>query len=143
MNPHIGETMQFRGRYYFLSNFYPSPIEIDGLRYESAEAAFQGQKNSQYAHMFTGSVTPLEAKRLGKHVPIDVGEWNACRLSVMRQVVRAKFEQNPKLQQLLLATTEPIVEDNNWGDTYWGKCRGIGSNHLGQILQEVRSRLIA
>lgn len=135
--------MQFRGRYWFLSNFYPCSIEIDGLQYESAEAAFQGQKNSQYAHMFTGSVTPLEAKRLGKRVPIDVGEWNTRRLSVMGKVVRAKFEQNPKLQQLLLATTEPIVEDNNWGDTYWGKCRGIGSNHLGQILQEVRSRLIA
>lgn len=75
--------MQFRGKFYFLSNFYPNPIEIDELRYESAEAAFQGQKNSQYAHMFTGSVTPLEAKRLGKRVPIDVGEWNARRLSVM------------------------------------------------------------
>lgn len=135
--------MQFRGRYYFLSNFYPSPIEIDGLRYESAEAAFQGQKNSQYAHMFTGSVTPLEAKRLGKRVPIGVGEWNTRRLSVMEKVVRAKFEQNPKLQQLLLTTTEPIVEDNTWGDTYWGRCRGVGSNHLGQILQEVRNSLIA
>lgn len=41
--------MQFRGRYYFLSNFYPSPIEIDGLRYESAEAAFQGQNVHQPA----------------------------------------------------------------------------------------------
>lgn len=33
--------MQFRGCYYFLSNFYPCSIEIDGVRYESAEAAFQ------------------------------------------------------------------------------------------------------
>lgn len=115
---------------------------IDGFEYQSAEAAFQGQKNSQYAHMFTGSVTPLEAKRLGKRVPIDVGEWDARRLSVMRQVVRAKFEQNPKLRKLLLATTEPIVEDNTWGDTYWGRCRGVGSNHLGQILQEVRDSLV-
>lgn len=98
---------------------------------------------SQRCSLVTSFVTPLEAKRLGKRVPIDVGEWNARRLSVMEKVVRAKFEQNPKLQQLLLATTEPIVEDNNWGDTYWGKCRGIDSNHLGQILQEVRSRLIA
>lgn len=134
--------MQFRGRYYFLSNFYPSPIEIDGLRYESAEAAFQGQKSVQHAHLFTGNVTPLEAKRLGRRVPIDVGEWNARRLSVMRQVVRAKFEQNPKLRKLLLATTEPIVEDNTWGDTYWGRCRGVGSNYLGQILQEVRDSLV-
>ena len=91
--------MQFRGHYYFLSNFYPSPIEIDGLLYESAEAAFQGQKNSQYAHMFTGSVTPLEVKRLGKCVPIDVGEWNARRLSAMRMVVRAKFEHEQDMHQ--------------------------------------------
>ena len=134
--------MQFRGRYYFLSNFYPSPIEIDGLRYESAEAAFQRQKSVQHAHLFTGDITPIEAKRLGKRVPINVGEWNARRLSVMRMVVHAKFEQNPKLQQSLLATTKPIVEDNTWGDTYWGKCRGVGSNHLGQILQEVRDSLV-
>lgn len=43
--------MQFRGRYYFLSNFYPCSIEIDGVRYESAEAAFQGQKSAQHAHI--------------------------------------------------------------------------------------------
>lgn len=134
--------MQFRGKFYFLSNFYPCTIVIDGFGYQSAEAAFQGQKNSQYAHMFTGSVTPLEAKRLGKRVPIDVGEWNARRLSVMRQVVRTKFAQNPALRDRLIAVTEPIVEDNTWGDTYWGKCRGVGSNHLGQILHEVRDSLI-
>lgn len=134
--------MQFRGHYYFLSNFYPSPIEIDGLRYESAEAAFQGQKNPQYAHMFTGNITPLEAKRLGRRVPIDVREWNARRLEVMKRVIWAKFAQNPTLRDRLIAVIEPIVEDNNWGDTYWGKCRGIGSNHLGQILQEVRDSLV-
>lgn len=133
--------MQFRGRYYFLSNFYPCTIVIDGFEYQSAEAAFQGQKSVQHAHMFTGSLTPLEAKRLGKRVPINVGEWNARRLSVMRMVVWAKFAQNPKLCKLLIAVTEPIVEDNTWGDTYWGKCRGVGSNHLGQILQEVRNSL--
>lgn len=134
--------MQFRGRYYFLSNFYPYTIVIDGFKYQSAEAAFQGQKSIQHAHLFTGDITPLEAKRLGRRVPIDVREWNARRLSVMRQVVQAKFEQNPKLRKLLIAVTEPIVEDNTWGDTYWGKCRGVGSNHLGQILQEVRDSLV-
>lgn len=135
--------MQFRGRYYFLSNFYPCTIVIDGFEYQSAEAAFQGQKSVQHAHLFTGNVTPLEAKRLGRRVPIDVREWNARRLEVMKRVVRAKFAQNPKLRKLLIAVTEPIVEDNTWGDTYWGRCKGVGSNHLGQILQEVRNSLIA
>lgn len=134
--------MQFRGRYYFLSNFYPCSIEIDGVRYESAEAAFQGQKSRQHAHMFAGHITTLEAKRLGRRIPINIREWNARRLDAMRRVVRAKFEQNPGLQEMLLAVTEPIVEDNTWGDTYWGRCRGTGSNHLGQILEETRDALM-
>lgn len=62
--------MQFRGRYYFLSNFYPSPIEIDGLRYESAEAAFQGQKSVQHAHLFTGNITPLRASARRRYIPL-------------------------------------------------------------------------
>ena len=94
--------MQFRGRYYFLSNFYPCSIEIDGVRYESAEAAFQGQKSRQHAHMFAGHITALEAKRLGRRIPINIREWNARRLDAMRRVVRAKFEQNPQLQEMLL-----------------------------------------
>lgn len=133
--------MRFRDRYYFLSNFYPCTIVIDRFEYQSAEAAFQGQKSVQHAHLFTGDITPLEAKRLGRRVPIDVREWNARRLEVMKRVVWAKFAQNPTLRDRLIAVTEPIVEDNTWGDTYWGKCRDVGSNHLGQILQEVRDSL--
>ena len=101
--------MQFRGRYYFLSNFYPCTIVIDGFEYQSAEAAFQGQKSVQPAHLFTGGITPIEAKRLGKRVPIDVREWNARRLEVMKRVVWAKFAQNPKLRKLLIAVTEPMT----------------------------------
>lgn len=92
--------------------------------------------------MFAGHITALDAKRLGRRIPINIREWNARRLSVMERVVRAKFEQNPQLQEMLLAVTEPIVEDNTWGDTYWGRCREIGSNHLGQILEETRNALM-
>lgn len=134
--------MPFRGRYYFLSNFYPGSIEIDGFRYESAEAAFQGQKSLDHAHLFTGGISPLEAKRLGRRIPINIREWNARRLAAMERVVWAKFAQNPQLQEMLLAVSEPIVEDNTWGDTYWGKCRGAGSNHLGQILEETKDALM-
>lgn len=49
--------MRFRDRYYFLSNFYPCTIVIDGFEYQSAEAAFQGQKSVQHAHLFTGDIT--------------------------------------------------------------------------------------
>lgn len=101
--------MQFRGRYYFLSNFYPCSIEIDGVRYESAEAAFQGQKSRQHAHLFAGSIAALDAKRLGRRIPINIREWNARRLDAMRRVVRTKFEQNPGLQEMLLAVRKTTL----------------------------------
>lgn len=36
----------FRGRYAFLSNFAPSPLEIDGITYPTAEHAFQAHQTS-------------------------------------------------------------------------------------------------
>lgn len=34
----------FDGKYYFLSNFFQSPVEYEGLIYQSSEAAFQAAK---------------------------------------------------------------------------------------------------
>ena len=34
-----------------------------------------------------------------------------------------------------------LVEDNAWGDTFWGRCNGIGKNHLGKILMVIREEL--
>ena len=36
----------FRGKYFFLSNFYGSPVLYDGITYQNNEAAFQAQKNT-------------------------------------------------------------------------------------------------
>lgn len=35
---------EFRGKYYFLSNFYSSPVTYEGLTYLNNEAAFNQQK---------------------------------------------------------------------------------------------------
>lgn len=132
--------MQFRQKYAFLSNFYTCLIEVEGLIYTNAEAAFQAQKNPDYARKFL-SLNGPQAKRLGRKVPIDAHDWNQRRNQAMLDVVRAKFTQNPDLAERLLQVDVPIVEENNWGDTYWGKCRGKGQNHLGKILEQVKAEL--
>ena len=35
---------EFRGKYYFLSNFYEAPITYEGITYQNIEAAFQSAK---------------------------------------------------------------------------------------------------
>jgi predicted NAD-dependent protein-ADP-ribosyltransferase YbiA (DUF1768 family) len=56
--------------------------------------------------------------------------------------VYAKFVCNPRLQRMLLDTSDAeLVEGNWWGDRFWGTFRGAGRNHLGKILMRVRDEL--
>lgn len=34
-------------------------------------------------------------------------------------------------------------EGNTWDDTYWGVCKGVGTNYLGKLLMIVRNDLKA
>lgn len=59
----------------------------------------------------------------------------------MLDALRKKFSDD-KLRSMLLATGEEyLVEGNTWGDKYWGVCGGIGLNHLGKLLMQVRDEL--
>ena len=57
----------------------------------------------------------------------------------MTEIVRTKFEQNSDIRQKLIDTyPEELIEGNYWHDTFWGVCEGVGENHLGQILMQIR-----
>lgn len=87
---------------------------------------------------FSLIIDPDQAKKLSKQILV-VDNWHEIKLGVMKEVVKAKFDQNPKLKSLLLKTRNKIlIEGNTWGDKYWGQVDGIGENHLGIILMELR-----
>lgn len=54
---------EFRGKYFFLSNFYSAPVEYQGYRFENNEAAFQAAKCPERMLDFCG-LTPNRAKQL-------------------------------------------------------------------------------
>jgi ribA/ribD-fused uncharacterized protein len=69
-------------------------------------------------------------------------DWDEVKLRIMEGLVRQKFSKDPVLRQRLLDTgDQDLVEGNTWGDTFWGVCRGQGSNWLGRILMDVRAEL--
>ncbi len=132
----------FRGEYSFLSNFYEAPMEYEGLTYPSSEAAYQAQKcaDPKDREAFT-AMNPAEAKKAGRTVTIRE-DWEDVKISVMTGIVRAKFEQNPDLAGMLLATKDAYLEEgNNWGDRVWGTVNGEGANNLGLILMDTRRYL--
>lgn len=131
---------RFSGRYFFLSNFYPITVEYDGFVYRNNEAAFQAQKDPSRRVEFT-LLNPSEAKRLGRRVILRK-DWEDVKVKTMENIVREKFNQNPDIQEKLLATgDEMLVEGNTWNDRCWGVCDGVGKNLLGKILMDVRKEL--
>lgn len=129
---------RFEGAYYFLSNFYERGFLFDGLYYQNAEAAFQAQKDPARRDEFL-FLRPFDAKSLGRRVRLRP-DWEEVKIDVMREVLRAKFDQLPDLKEKLLATGNRIlVEGNNHGDTTWGQVNGKGSNYLGRLLMGLRT----
>lgn len=130
----------FRGKYFFLSNFYNSKIEINGITFLNVESAFQSFKDMDKQSGFA-NLDPSSAKRKGRRVNLRY-DWEDIKDDVMYQVVKAKFEQNKILKQKLIDTGEEYLEEGNtWNDTYWGVCRGKGKNMLGKTLMKVRLEL--
>ena len=132
----------FKGKYKFLSNFYPCDVEFNNIVYPCVENAFQAQKTTnRIKQMSFIHVSPKTAKKLGREVKLRK-DWECVKLKVMEDLVRIKFS-NPELASLLKSTKGYLlVEGNTWGDDFWGVCNPEkGKNNLGKILMKVRDEL--
>ncbi len=129
----------FRGEYKFLSNFYPCNMpEVC----PTAEHFYQSLKTTdkKWRERIKAATTPGKAKRLGRQAPLKAG-WNEDRLEAMWATVWLKFIHQDLRYKLIQTGDRELVEGNNWGDTFWGVCNGVGENHLGKILMNVRQEL--
>lgn len=142
----VNKIDQFRGEYFFLSNFFNAPVTWEGLTYLNSEAAFQAAKVlSDEERMEFMYLDPSRAKRKGRQVKLRA-DWEQVKYGIMEEIVRAKFTQNAALGAKLAATgNAELIEGNTWGDTCWGVDlrNGRGRNCLGQILMKVRAELNA
>lgn len=140
---------RFDGKYFFLSNFYPSAI-IDeaGIKYPTVEHYFQANKatNQQDKATIARAATPGNAKMAGRSVHLRE-DWENVKDSIMLDGLRLKFAI-PQLRERLLETEDAeLIEGNTWHDNYWGncycdKCRNIrGHNQLGTLLQQLREEI--
>jgi ribA/ribD-fused uncharacterized protein len=136
----------FRGDYRFLSNFYPAPIEYEGLVYPSTEHAYQAAKSLDPAKRIEigQAVTPGRAKFLGGWIRPLRPDWEQVKVQVMATVLVAKFSTMPLLAQLINTWGHELIEGNNWHDQFWGNCTcethrdTPGYNMLGVLLMELR-----
>lgn len=137
---------EFKGDTHFLSNFYPAEFVWNHFLWPNSEAAYQAAKSNdpRVWSEFAGQKNPAVSKRAGRQIEVRP-DWEKVKVKIMREIVFAKFNQNPDLRKKLLATGSAILEEGNtWNDTFWGVCppgSGNGENHLGKILMDVRLML--
>ena len=136
-------------QYQKFSNFVISPFMLDGTIWPSVNhyfqaAKFQGTDDNWILEIIKAS-NPFEASRMGKSRQHPIQDnWNVKRNEVMKNAVKAKFEQNNELKELLLSTCENPILCHNIDDGWWGDgvgCGGTNQNNLGKILQYVREQL--
>lgn len=142
---------RFRGRHFYMSNFYPAPTPYSGHVFPTSEHAYMAARTRDDGAIAAILATddPAEAQHIGRAAPLVQG-WDRARFKVMEDIVAAKFKHNPDIAEKLVATTGVVlVEGNDWHDQTWGSClcpdhrSTPGENVLGIILMAVRIRLRA
>ncbi len=143
-----------------LSNWYPAPFELEGVRYATTEHYMMAGKARLFndpdalAEILVAD-SPKTAKGLGRKVRNYVDEvWKQHRFDVVVAGNHAKFEQNAALKRYLLGTGNAVLVEASPRDRIWGIGMGgsnpdaqhperwRGSNLLGFALMAVRARLI-
>jgi ribA/ribD-fused uncharacterized protein len=142
-----------------LSQWYPAPFEVAGVRYATAEHYMMAEKarifgDERLRTAFVESRHPGEAKELGREVRGFRDEvWADHRVSVVVDGNLAKFAAHPRLRAFLLGTAPRVLVETSPRDGIWGI--GLAADHpgvrspetwrglnlLGFALMTVRARL--
>jgi len=122
-----GKTLAGR----MLTNFAATPFTMHGRRFASAEGFYQSMLfNDQATRLQIASTTGREAKRWGKKAHVTPGDmvllWDGRQAPYASEEfyaeamrgVRCKFEQNPEIAELLVATGDLPLEHYY---VIWGK----------------------
>ena len=138
----MDEIYEFSGEYSFLSNFWPSPIVYEGIEYPTVEHAFQAAKcdDIKTKKMMAKIPKPGKVKKAGRELHLKPN-WEKIKEPIMLDLLRLKFK-DPTLRQKLIDTGDAeLIEGNWWNDVYWGVCKGVGENRLGELLMQVRNEI--
>lgn len=146
----------FQGHNAPMSNFYPSKIKnVDGTKtYCSAEQYYTAVMAKHHglkdvADQVEKTENPYHVKAIARSI-VRSGEWNAKCDSVLADIVKRKFDQNPELKLKLMsypgASLIECTKCPKWGSGYYLEESHKGEtalpghkNRMGAILVKLRA----
>lgn len=132
----------WEGKYYLLSNFSAHEVEYLGVRYKTAEHAYQVAKFQEATQRERIAQAPSAflAREYGQELEGRAADFD--KVSVMKAIMRVKLEQHVDVRAALLETGDAEIRKNHPDDSYWGTgAEGIGENMMGKIWMELRDEL--
>ena len=72
-----------------------------------------------------------------KHIKIDPN-WSVRQIDVMTNAIQYKFDQHPKLKEILIKTYPNDIMEDSPRDMFWGGTL----NHLGKLLVKLRTQYL-
>lgn len=146
--PQVILFYSIRQKYGEFSNFFKSPIFIDGRWYPTVEHWFQCMKtlDEKRREQIRTATSAGKAARLGraKRRTILRNDWESTKDDFMYRGCMAKFSQHERLWGILDGTGDAVLVEHTDNDSYWGDGGdGSGRNQLGKTLMRVREELRA
>jgi ribA/ribD-fused uncharacterized protein len=144
-----------------LSQWWPAPFTVDGVRYATAEHWMMAGKarlfgDAEAERRVLAAASPGAAKAAGRGVRgFDEAVWRRERFALVTEGSRHKFAADPDLRGFLLATDGRVLVEASPLDRVWGiglaaqderaadPARWRGLNLLGFALMEARDELAA
>lgn len=135
---------EFQGEFRWLSNFAPVNVIYDGVKYRSVEHAYMAAKSVDvgWREFCKNTYKAGDVKKASRNIELRE-DWEQIKVDVMRELLEQKFNTEPYKAMLLETCDEHIQEGNMWNDKFWGVClkTGKGSNTLGKLIMEIRSKI--
>ncbi|MFE2322470.1 NADAR family protein [Streptomyces sp. NPDC059385] len=129
-----------------LRNDFDAPIDHRGRTYPTVAHAYWALSAADPADhdRVLACPTAREAQDTGGRAPRRA-DWPGVRLAVMAALLRAKFDQHPRLAEVLLATGEAGILYTGFSDAPFWRDEGPngGRNWMGRLLELIRSELRA
>jgi ribA/ribD-fused uncharacterized protein len=142
----------YEAEFYVLSNFSAFRLEWMERDFDTSEHAYHWSKfdpatpgNAVIRLEVAGARSAHEAFKLAKkHKDRVRPNWNALRVKVMRDILRAKADQHEYVRRKLLQTGDRELVEDSWRDPFWGWGEDrTGLNMLGKLWMEIRAELRA
>lgn len=132
----------YENNYYIFSNFSAFAIEWKGRLYQTSEHVYQTEKfeDEKLREEVRTARSAHDAKLLSRKYQDQCREdWDAVKVAVMKEILRAKIEQHPYVKKKLLDSGQKEIIEDSHRDNFWGwGPNQDGTNQLGKLWMELR-----